>query len=307
MKIRKQNLWNAFEATTGGIPSVWRELMGTQFDIVSSAFFQALPEPCTFFPCRKCGCSHDVTIHGPDDIVAVCSCEPWNCDELVLSAADIEILVLNWAALGRALAKAFGLDSRSAELSIHNTRQIGSWSADAVPVILTIQRERSDLDYVAMSLASRLRRPFILLAPTSENLDANIQEILARVGAEFFALDSHMRLTERGTFQPIKAPGEIFARFRPEPKEALPEDDARRVFAVVEQLDSEFRKQGPSVLTVLRMYCMEELSAAQIARSCRCSKTAVMRRLAAIRAKTGSDPKNLRRLSPYLNKVQEDL
>jgi len=52
---------------------------------------------------------------------------------------------------------------------------------------------------------------------------------------------------------------------------------------------------------------MEELSADQIATKCHCSKAAVVRRLKLIRAKTGADPKDLRRLSPHLNKIEDDI
>ena len=45
-------------------------------------------------------------------------------------------------------------------------------------------------------------------------------------------------------------------------------------------------------------YCIECLSAAQVARRCRCSKGAVIRRLNLIRKKTGLSPGLLRNLGP---------
>ena len=306
MKIN-QNLWSALETSLDAIPSVWRERTGAQFDIIRRAFLQTRTEPAQIFPCRKCGCSHDVTIHAPGDIVAVCRCDPWACDEIVLTAADIEILDLNWSKLARALCKAFGLDHRPADLPFHNTRQIGSWSADAVPVILTIQSERYDFQHVVMGLAARLRRKFILLAPTSDNLDAISQEILANAGAAFFALDSHVRLTQQGSLQSVKTPGELFAQFTPQPKEAVSEDVARQAFALIQQLDAGGRREPPAVLTVFRLYCMEEMTSDQIAQKCRCSKGTVISRLKLIRAKTGVDPEDFRRLSSHFEKIEEDL
>ena len=55
------------------------------------------------------------------------------------------------------------------------------------------------------------------------------------------------------------------------------------------------------------LYCMEEMSAGQIARSLHCSKPTILRRLDAIEARTGAHPDNLRRLSPHLNKIEAQL
>src|SRR6266849_2491129 len=97
------NLWSSLEQTTHTIPSICSERIGEQFDTVKAAFLDTSPEPSTYFRCRTCGCAHQVTIYGPDDIFAVCTCDPENCDELMLSASDIEILKLNWTKLARAL------------------------------------------------------------------------------------------------------------------------------------------------------------------------------------------------------------
>ncbi len=94
---------------------------------------------------------------------------------------------------------------------------------------------------------------------------------------------------------------------RPEPGEPMPEDVARRAFALVQQLDPQSRMKTPSVLTVFRLYCMEEMAADRIARKCGCSKGTVISRLRLIRQKTGVDPEALRRLSPHLEKMEQDM
>jgi hypothetical protein len=90
-----------------------------------------------------------------------------------------------------------------------------------VPVLLSIQHQRVDFQHVVVSVAMRLRRDFILLAPTSRNLDAISQGVLADAEAGFFPLDSHVLLGEQGTLAPRSTPAELFARFTPELK-ALP-------------------------------------------------------------------------------------
>src|ERR1051326_7765027 len=109
-------------------------------------------------------------------LVAVCTCDPWNCPDLELTLADLVILEWNWARFSRALCRAFGLDAKFVELNLWQTCQIGSWSADAVPVMLTIQSERNEFRRVVAELVARLRRPFILLAPTSRHLDRSEED-----------------------------------------------------------------------------------------------------------------------------------
>ncbi len=54
---------------------------------------------------------------------------------------------------------------------------------------------------------------------------------------------------------------------------------ARAAFALLEKLDSGRRRPPPSIPKVFRLYCIDALSAAEVARKCRCSKAAVIRRL----------------------------
>ena len=207
---------------------------------------------------------------------------------------------LNWGRLGRALCAALGLDCRPSTLPLENTCQIGSWSTESVPVILTIQTQPERFRAVLAELGNRLRRRFILLAPTPDLLDAVGQELLANAGAGFFALTTHVHFTAHGGLQPVRTPGELFAAFTPQPAAALEEDTARRAFALAEQL-------GANALKVFRLYCIEGLSAAQAARLARCSRSAFYRRLELIRARTGMEPAQLRKLSPQLAQIEADL
>jgi DNA-directed RNA polymerase specialized sigma24 family protein len=89
-----------------------------------------------------------------------------------------------------------------------------------------------------------------------------------------------------------------------EPQE---EDEARRALALIHQLESDSPTGSPSVTSVFRLYCVEELTIEQIAKKCRCSLGTVANRLKLIKAKTGIEPKNLRRVSDHLDRMQADL
>ncbi len=247
-----------------------------------------------------------ITHHAPQ-IVAACRCEDGHCPPLELTAPDIEIWSLNWPKLARALCRAFGLSSQFADLKLFNTCQIGAWSADAVPVILTIQSSISHLQSTISQLALRLRRPFILLAPTNGNLDAIAQEFLASASAAFFPLDTTVRLTESGILLPLKTPGELFAKFTPAPKDSAGEDVARQTLALAKALDSEQRFRKAPVFTVFLLYCQEGLNADQIARRCRCARSVVFTRLTLLRRKLGRDLAGLRQHSAQFESIEASL
>jgi len=79
---------------------------------------------------------------------------------------------------------------------------------------------------------------------------------------------------------------------------ASSESVARAAFVLLEKLDSGRRRPPPSIPKVFRLYCIDGLSAAEVARKCRCSKAAVIRRLKLIRQKTGLSPALLRTFAP---------
>jgi hypothetical protein len=221
-----------------------------------------------------------------------------------LTRRDITVLEVSRARLGHALCRAFGFAGRQTQLPVPNSFQFGSWSADAVPAILTIQVQRSAFRRAVAELAAHLRRPFILFAPTSDFLDAPAHSILENYGAAFFDLKTNVILTDHGTLQPTRPPGELFARFTPQPKDT-DTDLATRVFALVQKLDTDKPLKPPTLLTVFRLYCIEELSCDQIAHECKTTKTTVVRRLAMIRSRIGVHPRELRRVSPHLAKLED--
>jgi hypothetical protein len=300
--------WRALEEIPGlaALLPVWRRRVGDQFESFQTLCLQVHPKPATLYPCPYAtGCAYRICHQADKSILGLCETQSAYCPEKKFTAEDVTPLQLSWSRLGRAIAKAFGLNPRTADFGIPNTIQFGTYSADCVPAILTIQTERHIMRRVVAELVARLNAPFILFAPTSDLMDARSQELLTRVKAGFFPLDSNVLLTENGTLQPIKAPGEMLARFTPEPKTPLDEDTAQRAFALVNRFDRKIRL--PSLITIFRMYCMNELSAEAISKKCDCSKAAVIRRLKMIREITGSAPIELRRFSPHFQKLESSL
>lgn len=125
----------------------------------------------THIPCpASCGCSHFVIVrHDRASAVAVCCCNPSNCPDIPLTMEDVTPLELDWRKLANAITTAFGLTPTVASLAPPATLQVGSWSPQAIPVILTIQSDPQDFRAAVSELAAQLRQPFILSANSNVN------------------------------------------------------------------------------------------------------------------------------------------
>ena len=262
------------------------------------------PSTCNLQP--PCNTQHAIrnTLSSSPVLSAVCRCDEPHCPDIPLAPEEAILLELSWSKLARALCAALNLDSRPLDLGLLNTRQIGSWSAAAIPVILTIQTDHAWFRGVLLELIARLRQRFILLAPTSRHFDAICQELVENAGVGFFPLENIVGLLPSGLLQPLATPGELFARFTPDPKSEPGEDVARQAFALVEQLDNDADPKAPTPLSVFRLYCVEGLSAGKIARRLRCSKPTVLRRLKLIEKRIGVAPEKLRCYSGHLERFE---
>jgi DNA-directed RNA polymerase specialized sigma24 family protein len=226
---------------------------------------------------------------------------------LLLGEADVELWEVSYAKLARAVCAAFGLRQRFCELGLAGTFQAGVWSADAVPVILSVYGTREQFRNAVARLCARLRRRFILFAPTATHMDASIEEMLHREQSAFFALEAVATLTPGGSIVAAQAPGELFSAFRPAATEQLDEDTARSAFELVRRLEMSDRLKPPTLVTVFRLYCIDQFSAARIARVSGCAKSTVLERLKLLRQKTGVDPARLRALSSHLARADDSL
>lgn len=299
--------WSCLETLPGliALPRVWRARLGEMFEQVKALILQDNPTLAQLLPCpRGCGLAHEIVCRPDGSLVATCCGDPNRPHEIPLTSAEIMPLEVSWSKLRHVLCEALGLHDKPATLPLPNTIQIGAWTADGVPAILTIQVCRATFRRVVAELVARLQGPFILLAPTSGHFDAPCQELLAHARAGFFPLETTVLLGENGRLRPVKPPGELFAQFTPQPRET-DEEVARRAFALVRALDTERPMKPPTLLTVFRLYCMGEMSAAAIGQRFGCSKAAVLSRLNLIRERTGARPENLRRLCVWLDKIAE--
>ena len=152
--------WRCLEDLGGlnAVPRGWESRLNGEFETVRGAFLRARPgRPARSVPCPECGCSHEAVPHDDGTFVGVCRCDSWDCDDIALTAADLVILELNWARLGRALAAAFGFDPKEADFGVPGVMQVGAFGSTGLPVVLSIQHEPAEFRSALTELAARLR------------------------------------------------------------------------------------------------------------------------------------------------------
>ena len=217
----RQGFWQALEDVPGcrAVTAEWRAHLGEEYE-AGSTFLrptdnQAASHPCTSLP--SCGCYHDVIVHGPDDIVAVCHCGQ-GCAPFALQQSDIAVYEVDRHKLERAIARAFGLfEERTGAPDLPGTTCIGQYSFSVrsrFPVYLIIRQEPEGFESVAYTLISQAESPIILTAPTRELCSAHTEQRLMARKSAFFALSENLSLGDGGQLIPHRDLDVILSGFR---------------------------------------------------------------------------------------------
>jgi hypothetical protein len=103
-------------------------------------------------------------------------------------------------------------------------------------------------------------------------------------------------------------PGVRCQELEPESEDGGPSkaDVARQAFALLQKLELDAPLKAPSVLTVFRLYCVDDYSADRVARKCRCAKGTVMSRLRFIEDVTKTKPEEFRAVSSHLQQMDDE-
>jgi Sigma-70, region 4 len=307
MQIEPQQFWQALDAIPdlSAVPRTWRAWLGDHFEPFKSTFLESKPYTVEFYPCPvHCLCAHCVYPLPDGSFVAKCECEPPECPDIPLTHLEVVPLFFDLKHAARVISRIFDLKPSALDFDLDRTSQIGSWSADAVPVFFTVQFDRYAFQRVVAQLIGRLHQPLIILAPTAGHLDSVTQEIMSNFAAAFFSLESTTILDPDGTLRSRSIPGELFAQFNPQPTPSLDEHDARALIAIAAKLDT---GPDPTRFTVFRLYYIERKTIAEIAAAFGVSLGTIHNRLKALTLATGLDAKALRAYYPYFAKIQDEL
>ena len=303
------NLWHCLEALTDGnhVAAEWARLSGEQFPPLR-AFLRDTTKRARVISCpHGCGCEHEIIERKNGVLAALCRCEPCSCDDFAVTAEQATLLELNTAKLGRAIASGFGCDAKDAGLGLPGTKQIAAFGNAALPVVLTIQQDRASFAAAVAQLVAKLKEHFILLAPTNRFLDANSSGMLKSAKAGFFDLESNLIFLPGGKFQARKSGGELFAPYLPQVSEAISDNEAQRLFALLKALESESNYRKAPVTRVFQLYCLEKQSRNEVAKACHCVPSLITLRLKAIHKKLGRKPLELRGISSHFDGIADSL
>jgi hypothetical protein len=297
--------WRCLEEmhTLSGVAAEWKRHTGSAFESFRVGFLQKAKRLASSFPCpHKAGCAHQVFQRG-DGFIGVCKDDDGTgCDDIPLTAADVEVWELNFPRLGRAVAQALKCDLKDTALGLERTRQIASIGDGPLPILLTIQHDEDGFADTVARLVARFPKGFILLAPTSRFCNAAATELLGRVNAGFFTLEQHVNVMANGTLHAPKSGGELFVRYLPEKQNDLRKNEAIKIIAILSKLRSERARQKAPLFDVFKLLVMDGMTQKQAARECKCSPGLMSLRVKQLEKRFGMKVNTLRN---YTSDIQE--
>jgi len=296
-------MWRCLETISGlvAVPAVWRSWLGDDFAGFHRAFLRKMPGRAESYPCpHECGCSHGLVPSMDGRFVAVCACEPSNCDDFAVTAAEVILLELDCVRLGRAVASALGVVGQVEAAGDKRVWQIGMAPGTTTPVLLCVEQDRDDFRAAVAELAGRLKGPFLLIAPTGAFLSVATQQLLAGSGAKFLDLETHFSINPNGTLAPSTHARELVACFVPEQREELKNTEARRIFELFRKLGTGDGIRTAHLDEVFRLMVLDGLNQRTAAKKCKCSEATISARVATIEEKFGM---SVEQLQAYASKV----
>lgn len=218
-----EQLWRALEVmpVLSGVRVAWKEIAGEDYSAIAP-FLRPSQDPATTYPCPEPGddgCPRGIVIHAPGDIVAVCRRSPRSCESLTLTKDDIVIYTLDLPKLAAHMCALFGLkgDEPTPVDQLSRTLYLGAFRPVAgltLPAYLTFQHDRDDFAQVVERLVARDRRPFILVAPTTDFLAPASAELMQTRGSIAFGMADFTAADESGAIVSEKRVNEILKEFR---------------------------------------------------------------------------------------------
>jgi hypothetical protein len=297
--------WRSLEEVRGlaAVAAEWRQHTGPDFDAFKAGFLQKAGRDAKSFPCpHRAGCTHEVRPRG-HGFVGVCKDDDGTgCDDILLTKEEIEVWEVNLSRLGRAIAQALKCDAKDAKLGLDRTRQIASLGDAPLPIVLTVQHDGDGFGDMVAQLVARFPKGFVLLAPTSRFCTARATELLSRVNAGFFSLESHVTLLASGKLHAPKSGGELFAAHLPEKKESFRGSESSRIFRLFSELLAMGTKLKASPARVFDLMVFQKRTKSETAVACKCAPSLITKRVAMIE---GHFRLPIERLRDYASDLKE--
>ncbi|MBN1270182.1 MAG: hypothetical protein JXB04_11385 [Kiritimatiellae bacterium] len=293
---------------TAAVREEWRRHMGEEFPLAEQFLVSTGHESQTY-PCPECSAkmvvdspdyAHRWAVHEDHDL----SCKPVQN----LSPQDLVEWRLDWNSVGDALARALDLERCPLREAHVFAREIAHLRADG-------ERHPAFLVAGAASLAAvhsvcaTSQKPVLILTPAHE---PEAEQFLSTRDHAYLALDDHVHLLPGGAFSASQTARETLKAFRDQHHPKTQPADANAIAALLrlaQELDANPRVKSPNHITVLKLYCIENKTIAEIRRACHCSHGTVMNRKSTLERKLGRRLNELRQiadvLSPMMNALHD--
>jgi len=337
------NFWHGLiRVAGGGVMADWQAAFGecTGFAAAYALRRGELADsvPCPSLP--SCGCRHEVLPLG-DKLLAVCHCVPeefGRCEPGVMTPEAAGLIEVDLARLGQDIACALrlavaGRESPARPMFPAGFLELGKLASPRAPAVLYLPSAGRNQWADVQQLAELQTAPFLLLTPSRGRWHQEIERLLLARESACLALAECLAPSETGGFQttapidpvlreweqrvwPPRKSREALRLLRREIAEAARRKDdpevcsdttAAQAFALIKKLEMRTNWTKAPVIQVFILYCLEALSASQIARRCGCSKTLVVRRLKFLRQELRRDPIELRSVSSHFEAMVESM
>jgi hypothetical protein len=190
---RKKDFWTALDGMSTGVALMvdWAFIFGSAVDVILP-YLEVTGERTESFPCpaeTPCGCWHTIGETARGEWIASCSCD-WNCGTYELAPGDILFHGINRERFGDAIRRALGFaEAAKAPYVSAGLREIGTYTAAAVPVYLSLENENGLLRELTKLLGLR-DGPFLLLTPAGGSWSPEVEALARAHGGGHVALAS---------------------------------------------------------------------------------------------------------------------
>jgi hypothetical protein len=256
----------------------WKMRFGKALPSVRPWFLKKTGGSARTVPCpRGCGCIHRIT----KDNFGVCNCG--DCEEIALTAEDVQVWEANWAGLGSRVRDALDLEHRVSPFPVARVWQVGSFGGNALRIVLVVQPDRTAFKEAMAQLVARVEGRFVVLVPTLAHDDIETRELLGRVNAGLVDLETNLDVLATGRVVARKTAGELFSPYLPDNQEAANATEATQVFGLLMSLKSKRVGMKAPLYDVFVMVVLEDKSQREAAKACDCTEGLMSARVKELR------------------------
>ncbi len=205
-------LWQALERIPGlcDVPACWEHHCGADFPLIRPHLLTT-DDIGTRHPCprylRDAECPRRIIDYGDGSFAAICQHSHQLCDRLSLAPKDALIHRLDVEGLVRPLASALSVRWQSFVARQSGVWELGLSTSPATrnyPTFLLIFAQRRDFDSAIRNLLLATSVPFVVIAPTTNHMNAEVREHLARRQCHFISMEERIGLADDGRFAAIE-------------------------------------------------------------------------------------------------------